>query len=102
MSGRPSIGKLILLTVSGLALAGFSCLGALSGGQGALVVGGTGFVAGLILLIVSLLRLVYYVLVWVIDRFAPPQPPAAAEAQAPAPPDSPSSEGGEPPQTPRE
>jgi hypothetical protein len=101
MSARFPIGRMFVLTLCGLALAGFSCMGALSGGDNALAVGGTGFLAGVILFLVSGLRLVYYVLMWIIDRVAPPQPAAAAEPQAPAPQDSPTSDGGEPPQSPQ-
>jgi hypothetical protein len=102
MSARFPIGKMILLSLCGAALAFFGCMGALSGGNGAVLVGGTGFVAGLILLLVSLLRLVYYVLIWIIDRFAPPSPAPIAAPNPPAPADSSGPDGGEPPQPPQE
>src|SRR6185503_18486135 len=81
MSGRPSFVKMILLIVSGAALACFGCLGAISAGQDGtrLAVGGIGFVGGLILLLVGL----YYALIWIIDRLAPP---SARPAAAPPPP----------------
>jgi hypothetical protein len=102
MSGRPPFGKMILLIASGAALAFFSCLGAISAGRGGgLVVGGTGFVVGLVLLLVSLLRLVYYVFVWIIDRIA--GPPSAASTGAPNAPavDDSSPSDVEPPQSPQ-
>jgi hypothetical protein len=98
VSGPRHLGKMILLILCGLALAFFSCMGALTGTTNGMVFGGSGFVAGLILFLVSLLRLFYYVLIWVIDRFAPPSPAPVAETLLPAPAESRPQDGEEPPQ----
>jgi hypothetical protein len=99
MSGRPPFAKMIVLIASGVALAFFSCLGAITAGSNTsgVVAGGTGFVAGLILLLMGL----YHTLIWVIDRFAPP---SQASAGVPSPPAHASAapEDEEPPQGPQE
>ena len=98
MSGRPSFGKMILLIASGVALAFFGCLGAITGGSSGprVAVGGTGFVAGLILILVGL----YYALVRFIDRVAPPSQASAGSPSPPAHYGSTGPDGGEPPQKP--
>jgi hypothetical protein len=91
---------MIVLIASGGALAFFSCLGAITAGNNGrmVAVGGTGFVAGLILLLMGL----YHALIWLIDRVAPP---SQASAGAPDPPvhDAPTApDDREPPLRPRE
>jgi hypothetical protein len=95
MSGRPPFAKMIVLIASGVALAFFSCLGAITAGSNAprVVAGGTGFVAGLILLLMGL----YHALIWFIDRFAPPSQASAGTPNPPAHANA-APDNGEPPQ----
>jgi hypothetical protein len=110
MAKQPPFGKIILLCLCGGALAFFSCLGALTGSNSAMVVGGTGFVIGLIGLLVGLLWGFYHVIVWLVDRISPPSPqspPSSSSAPLPtstAAPGSPpprDAERPEPPQNPQ-
>jgi hypothetical protein len=73
-----TFGKTILLVIGAAALALFSCLGALTGSNSALVVGGTGFAVGVIALLFGLLRLFYLTVVWLVSLGrTPPQNPSA-------------------------
>jgi hypothetical protein len=95
MSERPSFRQMILLIASGAALALFGCLGAIMAGEnGALVlVGGTGFIAGLILLMLNLWRLFRDVPVGKWPRASTWNPPAHDGST--------NADGGEPPQSPQ-
>jgi hypothetical protein len=100
MSGRPPFAKMIVLIASGVALAFFGCLGAITAGSNTprAVAGGTGFVAGLILLLVG----VYHALIWFIDRFAPPSRRSSAAPEPPVRDPSIAADDSEPPQRPGE
>jgi hypothetical protein len=73
-----TFGKTVLLVIGALAFALVSCVGALSGSNTALYVGGGGFALGMIATVFGMLRLFYLTVVWVVSRGSkPPENPSA-------------------------
>ena len=71
-----TFGKTVLLVIGALAFALVSCVGAFSGSNAAVYVGGAGFAIGLIAAVFGLLRLFYLAVVWLVSLSKkPPQNP---------------------------
>jgi len=73
-----TFGKTVLLVIGALAFALVSCVGAFSGSNAAMYVGGGGFAVGMIATVFGLLRLFYLTVVWLVSLARrPPDNPSA-------------------------